>query len=269
MPYFRWATRLVLFAFGAAIVGLFLADILYIDAASATKTLSSPAVTHALFLSLSCSVVATLLSVSVAIPSGYALSRYPFRGMIVLDVLVDALIVLPVLIIGISILVFFRLSADLPLIGGLFEWLGNLFVHQVPGIVLAMFFCSASYAIRVMKATFDELDPRTEQVAMTLGCTRGQAFWRVSLPLARHGIVAAAVLSWARAVGIYGPVMIVAGAVARKTDVLPTTIYKEISNGELRPALAISVLMIVMAFIVLALLKTFSKSSLFGTGGAE
>ena len=241
----------------------------------------------------------------IAVPSGYALSRYKFRGMMVFDVIIDALIVLPVLVIGISVLVVFRKGMDFVGIGdgllidgwamwedgGLFgrvgaalvvclgyvlwtagqlvTWLADQFVHEVPGIVLAMFFCSASYAVRVMKATFDNLDPRTEQVAMTLGCTRAGAFRRVTLPLAKHGLIAAAVLSWARAVGVYGPVMIVAGAVEGKTHVLPTSIYVEISNGQLKSALAISVIMIVMAFVVLFLLKRFTKSSLFGAGGAE
>jgi molybdate transport system permease protein len=246
-----------------------------------------------------------LLAILVAVPSGYALSRYPFRGMIVLDVIIDALIVLPVLIIGISVLVFFREGSDLLLpgshlldkakelfsAGGFFSYLGGaglmlvgyvlvgagkavsalgrFFIYHKPGIVLAQFFCAASYAVRVMKATFDEISPRTEQVAMTLGCSRAGAFARVTLPLARHGIVAAAVLSWARAISVYGPVQIVAGAVSGRTLVLPSAIYLEISIGQLKLALAMSILMIVTAFAVLLLMKVFSKSSLFGAGGGE
>lgn len=301
--YFRLTTRLLLFVFAAAILALFAGDIAYVDGPSMWQTLTSASVLHALFLSLACSLAATALAVIVAVPSGYALSRYPFRGMIFVDVIIDALIVLPVLVIGISILVAFRQGMDLAPVGrellvggrfaaengGLFDricfafvalagyalllagetttWLADFFVHEVPGIVLAMFFCSASYAVRVMKATFDNLDPRTEQVAMTLGCTRAGAFWRVTLPLSRQGLIAAAVLSWARAVGVYGPVMIVAGAVEGKTHVLPTSIYVEISNGQLKSALAISIMMIVMAFAVLLVLKRFSRTSLFGAGG--
>lgn len=303
--YFRRTTLTLLFIFSAAIVVLFVADVAYIDGPSMRETITSPSVLHALFLSLACSLAATALAVLIAVPSGYALSRYKFRGMMVFDVIIDALIVLPVLVIGISVLVVFRKGMDFAGIGdglltdgwamweagGWFHgvgamlvmafgyvlwitgqavtWLADQFVHEVPGIVLAMFFCSASYAVRVMKATFDNLDPRTEQVAMTLGCTRAGAFRRVTLPLARSGLIAAAVLSWARAVGVYGPVMIVAGAVEGKTHVLPTSIYVEISNGQLKSALAISVIMIVMAFIVLFLLKRFTRSSIFGAGGAE
>ena len=303
---FRATTLAVLFAFSAAIAVLFAADIAYVDAPSMGDALTASHVHRAFVLTLITSVAATLLSILVALPAGYALSRYPFRGMIVLDVLVDALIVLPVLVIGISLLVVFRQGTDfiepgrrllihawylvtdagglyhkvsgcfivligyaLFLTGQFFAWLGEVFIYQVPGIILAQFFCAASYAVRVMKATFDELDPRMEQVAMTLGCTRAGAFRRVTLPLARHGIVAAAVLSWARAVGVFGPVMIVAGAVRGKTEVLPTSIFLEISIGELESALAMSIIMIAMAFVVLLALRFFSKSTLFGSGGAQ
>jgi len=306
ISYFRQTSLAVLFAFGAAIVTLLAADISYIHGTSLIDALGSSSVRHAYLLSLITSLAAMALSVLVAVPAGYALSRYSFRGRILLDVLVDALIVLPVLVIGISLLVAFRQGADLAVpgrsllldassclaeaggwtdragclpvaclghllvaVGSLFTWLGNLFIYKVPGIILAQFFCSASYAIRVMNATFDELDPRTEQVAMTLGCTRAGAFRRVTLPMARHGLVAAAVLSWARAVGVFGPVMIVAGAVENRTQVLPTTIFLEISVGDLERALAISVIMILMALIVLLVLKAFSKTTLFGSGAGE
>jgi len=303
---FRHTTLAVLFAFGVSIAALFAADISYIHGSSLADALASPSVRHAFILSLVTSLAATALSLLVAVPAGYALSRYPFRGMIVLDVMVDALIVLPVLVIGISLLVLFRQGSDLAApgqalllqasqclaeadglmdrtacsfsvlaghilvgVGMFFTWLGNLFIYNVPGIILAQFFCSASYAVRVMNATFDELDPRTEQVAMTLGCTRAGAFRRVTLPMARHGLVAAAVLSWARAVGVFGPVMIVAGAVENRTQVLPTSIFLEISVGDLERALAISVIMILMAFIVLLALKAFSRSTVFGSGAGE
>jgi len=269
--YFRATTVAILFILAAAIAVLFIADVTYIDAESMAKELRDANVWDAFFLSLITSIITAILCVVVAIPAGYALSRYRFRGMIVLDVLIDALIVLPVLVIGISLLVAWRQGADssIPLMGKFFVWLGNVFIYKVPGIILAQFFCSVSYGVRVMQATFDELDPRAEQVAMTLGCSRAGAFWRVALPMARHGIIAAAVLCWARAVGLFGPVQIIGGAVAGKTDVLSVSIFKEISVGQLKPALALSIIMIVMAFIVLLALKTFSRSSLFGSGAGR
>jgi molybdate transport system permease protein len=228
-------------------------------------------------LSLITSVIATAINVLVAVPTAYALSRYPFRGIIVLDVIVDLLIVMPVLVIGVSLLVFFRVGTELDQssvapfhwIGQVVAWCGGFFIYSKPGIVLAQFFCSVSYAIRTIKAAFDEIDPRTEQVAMTLGCSRAGAFGRVTLPLAREGILAGTVLAWVRAFGIFGPIVIVAGGVRGKTEVLPTSIYLEISIGRLEAALAISLLMVVAAAAVLLALRVIAGRTIFGTGGAK
>jgi molybdate transport system permease protein len=187
--------------------------------------------------------------------------------------MVDLLIAMPVLVIGVSLLVFFRIGSDLSQSGFfLFRWFGqsvaaagDFFIYSRAGVVLAQFFCAVSYAIRTIKATFDEIDPRTEHVAMTLGCSRACAFRRVTLPLAKHGIIAGTVLSWIRAFGIFGAIIIVGGAVRGKTEVLPTAIYLEISIGRLEVALAVSLVMMAAAGIVLILLRLFSGKSVFGT----
>lgn len=274
---FRWFTTGVLVLFTLLVVSLFLADLAYLDAASLHEVVTSRHVRQAFVLSFVTSIVATAIGVLVAIPAAYALSRYPFRGIIILDTIVDLLIVMPVLVVGVSLLVFFKMGNDLAESSiFLFRWIGNIiascgefFVYTKAGIILAQFFCSVSYAIRTIKATFDDIDPRTEQVAMTLGCTRAGAFRRVTLPLAKQGIIAGAVLCWVRAFGIFGAIVIVGGAVRGKTEVLPTAIYLEISIGRLEMALAISMVMMLAAAIVLIMVRSFARTSIFGTGGAK
>lgn len=272
IPFFKIFTISMLLFIVFLIVLLFAADITYVDGASMMEVLTSAAVRQAFFLSMYTSLTATLLSILIAVPAAYALSRYSFRGMIVLDTIIDLLIVIPVVVVGISILVFFRVGGDLaasqvlPIrwLGNLVESGGELFVYSKPGIILAQFFCVVSYAIRTIKSTFDDIDPRTEQVAMTLGCTRSGAFGRITLPLAKHGIVAGAVLSWVRAFGIFGAIIIVGGSVRGRTEVLPTAIYLELSIGRLEQSLAISLLMVATAVIVLVTLRLVSGRSLFG-----
>lgn len=278
--FFRLFVTSILLFFTGTIFLLLLSDVSYLlfpspNVAAMKEVLTSDALREAFVLSIVTSLIAVAAGLFVAIPTAYALSRYPFPGIIVLDVIVDLLIVLPVLVIGVSILVFFRSGTLLqewgvPLlstIGGWVAGLGDFFIYQKPGIVLAQFFCSVSFAVRTIKAAFDEIDPRTENVARTLGCTRFQAFRRITLPLARHGIVAGAVLSWTRAYGIYGPIVLVAGAVRHRTEVLPTSIYLEISIGKLEVAIAIALVMIIMASFVLVGLRLISGKSVFGTGG--
>jgi len=116
---------------------------------------------------------------------------------------------------------------------------------------------SAAFAIRVMRATFDQLDPRLEQVALTLGCSRFDAFFRIVLPQATGGMLTAATLAWARALGEFGPLLIFAGATRGKTEVLSTTVFLEFSIGNLSGAVVVSLLMVSAAVIVLLVARWF------------
>ena len=115
-----------------------------------------------------------------------------------MDAVLDIPIVLPPLVIGISLLILFQtppgkaIERVLP------------FTYAVPGVVLAQFAVACAFAVRTMLVTFDQISPRGEQVAMTLGCNRAGAFWRVALPESRRGILTAATLAWARALGNSG-----------------------------------------------------------------
>ena len=90
---------------------------------------------------------------------------------------------------------------------------------------------------------------------MTLGCTRGQAVWLVTLPAARRGMFAAASVAWARSLGEFGPILVFAGATRMKTEVLPTTVWLELSVGNLEASVAVSILMVLMALVVLVAIR--------------
>jgi molybdate transport system permease protein len=178
-------------------------------------------------------------------------------------------------VIGISLLVVFRVGGDLtqsslgPLrtVGNVINAVGDFFIYTRAGVVLAQFFCAVSYVIRTIKTSFDEIDSRTEQVAMTLGCTLWCAFRRITLPLARHGIIAGAMMGWLRAFGVFGAVIIVGGAVRNRTEVLPTAIYLEISIGRLEAAITISLLMVLVATVMLTGLRWGLGTGISGKKG--
>ena len=134
---------------------------------------------------------------------------------------------------------------------------------EVPSVILAQFAVACAFAVRTMRVTFDDITPRREQVALTLGCGRAQAFWRVVLPEARRGMVTAATLAWARALGEFGPILVFAGATRMKTEVLSTTVFLELSVGSLRAAVAVSLLMVLAALVVLLVVRVYGmgKSS--------
>ena len=114
------------------------------------------------------------------------------------------------------------------------------------GIVLCQYLVSISYCIRSVRTGFDGIDPRLEDVAHTLGCTQWQVFWKVSLPLAKNGIVAGCIMAWARGIGVFGPLMVFVGT-APRVRVMPTTMWLELSIGNVEVSLALALIMLIMA----------------------
>ena len=94
---------------------------------------------------------------------------------------------------------------------------------------------------------------------MTLGCSRGGAMWRVTLPAAGKGMVAAASVAWARSLGEFGPVLVFAGATRMRTEVLPTTVWLELSVGNLEGAIGVSLLMVLFAMVVLVAMRLLGE----------
>ncbi len=186
----------------------------------------------------------------IAIPGAYALSRYTFSGKAIIDAVIDLPMVLPPLIIGVSLLVFFNTG-----VGRWLEEHGLRLVYTVPGIILAQFAISSSFAVRAMKAAYDHIDTRFELAARSLGCNKFQAFYKVILPLARNGMIAGAVMTWARAVGEFVPILIFAGASRFKTAILPTTIFLHIEVGDIQGAVALTVIMMIIALAALLIFK--------------
>ena len=215
------------------------------------RALLNKNIIHAAQLSFVTSTLAALLSLLVGIPTAYILARRKFWGITLIDTLLDIPILLPPLVIGISLLIFFQTDLG--------RWINSHFpgelVAQPAGIVLAQFVVACAFGIRMMKATFEQIDPRVEAVARTLGASKGQAFFRLTLPMSRDGILAAGVLTWARAVGEFGPVLTFVGTTRMRTEVLPTSVFLEFSVGHMQEALAVSLLMIVISVTTLLVFK--------------
>jgi molybdate transport system permease protein len=311
------------------IVAMLLADFEFTSPAHFWEALASPEIRYAIRLSLiSCSIT-TILSLWVAVPLGYLMSRYRFRGKLLLDAVLDIPVVLPPLVIGLSLLILFQTSPGralehftrhhmgsaityglIPVAAGigllillrtvtwaagserrlpavavlLLGYAGALLTlavstlgefiegiaqerfatgitYAVPSVILAQFAVACAFSVRTMRVTFDEISPRQEQVALTLGCTRSQAFWLVVLPEARRGVVTAATLAWARSLGEFGPILIFSGSTRMKTEVLPTTVFLELSVGRIEAAVAVSMLMVLAAMLVLVIVRVFGTEA--------
>ena len=211
--------------------------------------LTSPEIHYSIILSLLSCTVSSLLSLWVAIPCGYLMSRYQFPGKKFVDGVLDIPIVLPPLVVGISLLALFRLPP--------FSYISSWVVFEIPAIILAQFMVACAFAVRTLRVTFDRIPERYEKVAMTLGASRGRAFFMVVLPQAHFGIVTALTLAWARSLGEFGPILVFAGSTSFKTEVLPTSVFLELQSGSLKGTLVVSLIMIAISTTVLITARMF------------
>lgn len=239
------------------IAAMLLADVSFTSLEALAKALSSPPIQYAIKLSLVSCTITTIFALWLAIPLGYLLSRCNFPGKQVVDALLDIPIVLPPLVLGLSLLILFQTPP-----GKAIERFFPI-TYSIPSVILAQLSVACAFAVRTMQVTFDQIPVRQEQVALTLGCGRGYAFWWVVLPEAWRGIRTAATLAWARSLGEFGPILVFSGATRLRTEVLSTTVFLELSVGDLEAALAVSLLMIVAAAVVLVVMRIFGVESTF------
>ena len=262
------------------IVSMILADFQFANPADLLEALRDERVRFSIGLSLLTCTISAILSIWIAIPTGYLLSRLDSPGLggrggrgatgkrlfgavrYLVDTLLDIPIVLPPLVIGISLLVLFQTPLGRFLddaAGSFFSLIGfpgiRGITYEIPAIVLAQVTVGAAFAIRTTRDTFDQIDRRPEQVALTLGASQFQVFSRVALPQAWRGGVAAFTLAWARSLGEFGPILIFAGTARMKTEVLSTTVYLNFQFGNLRGAVVASLILVTLAIVVLVLTR--------------
>ncbi len=233
------------------IIAMIAADLSYTSTDHILSALKSEEIQYAIKLSLITCTVTMFLSLLVAIPLGYFMARFEFRGKKLLDAIIDIPIVLPPLVIGLSLLILFQTAP------GQFIESHVRITYTVYSIVIAQFMVAAAFAVRTMYVTFMQINNRQEQVALTLGCNQRQSFFYILLPQAKNGILTAASLAWARALGEFGPILIFSGATRMRTEVLPTTVFLEMSVGNIEAAVAVSLIMIVSGFSVLMVVRLF------------
>lgn len=214
------------------------------------RELASPSLLQAIRLSLISATVATFLALLIAVPAGYALARLQFPGKLLVDTLLDLPVVLTPVALGTLILMALNTG-----IGQSLQQLGLTLPFTVAGIIVAQFTVVVALAVRMLKASFEEISPRYEQVARLLGSSAFGSFMRVTLPLARRSIIASFILCWARAIGEFGATVMVAGTARGKTATLPSSIYLAMSMADLSRTVTLILILILISFGVLVLVR--------------
>ena len=243
---FKGATISVLAILTIFIVGIIVSMLTYTDWDTFISTLLSEEILFAIRLSVTTATIATIVSIIIGIPAAYAISQSSFPGKDIVDSLLDLPIVISPVALGACLLVFFNTPVGAGINDNVIR-----FVFAVPGIILAQITVISALAIRLLKSTFDSIDPRYEQVARTLGCSKPEAFLRVTLPLAKDGLIASGILTWARAVGEFGATVTLAGATAMKTETLPTAIFLSLASADVEKAIAVIFILVIISIVAL------------------
>lgn len=190
------------------------------------------------------SAVSTALVILAAIPTAYGFARLRFPGKRVVQSIIYLPGAFPQIVLGLCLLLFFSHPAPMAVLGPL----GIDLVFTKAGVVAAQFFTAFPAAVQVLKSTFDHIDPKLEFVSRSLGLSRARTFLRVSIPLARTGLFAAASISFARCAGAFGAVLVLAGGVRMHTETLPIALYLNLSYGNLEMAVAAGLLLVLISF---------------------
>jgi molybdate transport system permease protein len=199
---------------------------------------------EALRLSLWVSVWATLLAIPLALWVAYVLARKEFWGKSLLSALVHLPLVLPPVVTGYLLLIAFGRNAPL---GRALESIGITLAFHWSGAVLAAIIMGFPLMVRAMRLAIEAVDPKLEEAAATLGATRKAVFARVTLPLIAPGILAGAVMGFAKAMGEFGATITFVANIPGQTQTLPSAIWSalQIPGGENQ-----AVIMVLMACAV-------------------
>lgn len=198
-----------------------------------------------LLLSLQVATLATLAVLPPGILLGHLLARRRFPGRSVVETLTFLPLVLPPTAAGYLLLLLLGRGGPLGADTLGFDP-GLLFTRA--GAALAAATMALPLVARSARAAFEQVDPRLEAMARTLGHGRVGTWLRFTLPLARHGLLAAAVLGFGRALGEFGATILVAGNIPGRTQTLPLAIFSEIQTGNDRAALALVGVTVALAF---------------------
>lgn len=205
-------------------------------------------------LSLMTATAVTMVSIFFAVPAAYALSRYNFFGRQVIDTILELPMIVSPVALGAMVLVFFNTP-----LGSSIQENGVQVVFTVYGILVAQFVTTVGIAIRLIKAAMDEIPHRYEEVARTLGASPAKAFFTVTLPLSKRGIIASSILTWAKAMGEFGATITIAGSMAMKTETIPVAIFMRLASADIEGTVVLVVLLVGIGLSVLYGVRFFTR----------
>lgn len=211
-----------------------------------------------LLLSLRVAALATLLAAVLGIAGAYLLAKGRFPGRGLLEAVASLPIVLPPTVLGYYLLV--TLGARSPVGRAWEDVFGRPLVFSVAGAVVAATVSALPFCLRTARAAIEQVDPRVEAAARTLGLPEWRVALQVTLPLARRGVIAGVALGFARALGDFGATVMVAGNIPGRTQTMPIAVYDAVQTGDDARAGTLALILAAVAVAVLLMVNRLSRA---------
>lgn len=228
---------------------------LNLDFDKITLQLRNPQILSALTVGLVTSFIATVASFTFGVPTAYLLATRKFPGRSLVDTILDIPIVLPPAVAGVALLLAF---APRGLLGPTLREFGIILPGSTLAVVLAQVFVASPFLLRSAKAAFENVDRTLIDSAKILNASRLRVFITITLPLATHGLVAGAIMTWARSMGEFGATLMFAGNLPGITQTMPLAIYMLLAEDPLASNV-LSAILVLVSFAVLALFRSLGR----------
>lgn len=245
----RWSVRAAAFSYLIVLLLVPLAVIMVEGLRSGdalVRVITNPIARHAIWLTLWTAALMTVINAIMGTLTAFVLVRYDFWGKALLNAVVDLPFAIPTLVTGVMLVVLYGPQAVLG------SWLkrnvGFDVIFAPPGILLALLFTAFPFVVRSIQPVLLNLDRVQEEAAATLGASRWTIFRRVTLPALMPAMIAGSLLSFARAIGEFGAIVVVAGNIPLRSQTAAVYIYGEVEAGNQRIASAMAVIMLAIAF---------------------
>ncbi len=260
MPWGRYGLRVAaLFYLGLFIlipVGVIARRGLLAGSRELLSALTHPVARSALLLTLETAAIMAAINAVTGTLVAYVLVRYRFPGKKLFGLIVDLPFSIPTLVAGLMIVVLFGPQAPL---GKTLGKAGIQILYAPPAIVLALLFVTLPIVVRAVEPVLAELDIAEEEAARTLGASDLTTFRRIVLPAISPAIVTGTLLSFARALGEFGSVVVVAGNLPRRSLTASVFVFGEVESGNTETASAMSLVLVGISFLVLASVSAHQK----------
>ena len=262
LPWGRWGLRATAVLYLGFIVALPLATIIRYGLADGFRAfledVTNPTAFGALKLTLTMSVIITIINAVMGTLTAYVLVRFRFPGKGLLNALIDMPFAIPTLVTGVMLVALYGPQRT---VGAWLNAHGIQVIFAAPGIVLALLVITYPFVIRAVQPVLMEVEKGQEEAAYTLGASKLTTFRRVVLPTIAPALLTGSLLCFARALGEFGSVVVVAGNIPGVTLTAPVYVFGQIESQNQRGASAMSILMLALSFTLILTVEWMQSRS--------